>query len=105
MISANKREKGPSQTKRELKYGAHHLIKSVAEEIGLVNDLKEVFPEDYLEILSLSEYLVVSDYTPLYRFEAFNYDNIHFAMENIPSPRSSELLARITDTKIHEMFE
>ena len=94
----------PKVERRHLYYGATYLLDNLSEKLGLVNDLRECFPDIYKQILSIAYYMILEDNTPLYRFEKFNATHKHPYGKNITSPRSSDLFARITDEQINKFF-
>lgn len=67
--SKNQVKPGPVpviQCKR-LFYGATYLFDAIGEKIGVTQDLKSYFPEDYKDILSLAYFLILEE-SPLYAF-------------------------------------
>lgn len=85
-------------------YGATYLLESFSDNIGLTEDLRTCFPEDYREVLSIAFYLILEDNNPLYRFEKWHLTHKHPYGKDIYSPRSSELFSRITDSQIQKFF-
>lgn len=90
----------PFAESRHLYYGATYLLESFSDAIGLTKDLKQCFPDTYDQIMSIAFYLILEDNNPLYRFEKWNLTHKHPYGQDITSPRSSELLASITDEQI-----
>lgn len=90
----------PFTVSKRLYYGATYLLESLAEEIGLTNDLKACFPEIYKKLLSVAFFLILEDNNPLYRFEKWNLTHKHPYGQDIASPRSSELFSMISDDQI-----
>ena len=90
----------PYLESRRLYYGATYLLEAFAEQLGLVNDLKQCFPDSYKKLLSISFFLILEDNNPLYRFEKWNLTHKHPYGQDIASPRSSELFGSIKDDQI-----
>ena len=90
----------PFSEARRLYYGATYLLKCLADDIGLTNDLRHCFPHTCDQILSIAFFLILEDNNPLYRFEKWHLTHKHPYGQDIPSPRSSELFAAITDEQI-----
>ena len=81
-------------------YGATYLFDQISEQLGLTDDLHACFPDTYKQILSIAYYLILEDNNPLSRFEKWSSLHKHPFGKDIPSQRSSELFASITeDTK------
>ena len=85
-------------------YGATYLLDSIGEMLGIVDDLKFCFPDDYEQILSLVYYLIMENKNPLSRFAKWGALHKHPYGKDIPSRRSSELLASITAEAQAEFF-
>jgi len=85
-------------------YGATYLLDSIGKKLGIVDDLKFCFPNDYEQILSLVYYLIMEDKNPLFRFEKWGAIHKHPHGKDISSQRSSELLASITPDTQAEFF-
>jgi len=85
-------------------YGATYLLDAIGKKIGLTEDLKVCFPDTYKQILSLAYYLVLEESAPLFRFEKWSLLHRHPHGENIPSQRSSELFASITEDAKEKFF-
>lgn len=90
----------PYLESRRLYYGATYLLEAFAEQLGLVNDLKQCFPDSYKKLLSIAFFLILEDNNPLYRFEKWNLTHKHPYGQDIASPRSSELFGSIKDDQI-----
>ena len=86
-------------------YGATYLLDEIGKKLGLIQVLKECFGDRYKEILSIAYYLVLEDSSPLYRFEKWSLLHSHPFQNNIPSQRSSELFASITEENRHQFFK
>lgn len=85
-------------------YGATYLLDAIGEKLGITQDLKQCFPYEYKQILSLAYYLILEDSTPLYRFEKWGSLHKHPYGNNITSQRSSELFASITEESKQRFF-
>ena len=85
-------------------YGATYLLDAIGEKLGITQDLKQCFPDEYMQILSLAYYLILEDSTPLYRFEKWGSLHKHPYGNNITSQRSSELFASITEESKQRFF-
>ena len=99
-----KRGPVPATVSRHMYYGATYLLETLSEELGLIADLRACFPDIYKQLLSIAFYLILEDNTPLYRFEKWNHTHKHPYGEDITSPRSSELFAKISDDQITKFF-
>ena len=83
-------------------YGATYLFDAIGDKLGITADLKRCFPDTYKHILSTAYYLILEDINPLSRFPKWAATHKHPYGKNIPSQRSSELFASITeDAKGH----
>jgi len=78
-------------------YGATHLFDSIGEKLGIISDLKKCFPDTYKQLLSITYYLILEDRNPLSRFPKWAATHKHPHGKNIPSQRSSELFASVTE--------
>jgi len=85
-------------------YGATYLLDRVGEKLGITEDLKKCFPDRYRQILSIAYYLILEDKSPLYRFEKWSSLHQHPYGKDIPSQRSSELFASITEEEKSKYF-
>jgi len=85
-------------------YGATYLLDSIGAKLGIVDDLKFCFPNDYEQLLSLIYYLIMEDKNPLFRFEKWGAIHKHPYGKDISSQRSSKLLASITPDTQAEFF-
>jgi hypothetical protein len=92
-----------SETTRKF-YGATCLLDAIGEKLGITEDLKRCFPETYRQILSIAYYLVLENDAPLYRFEKWGVLHKHPYGRDIPSQRSSELFASITESAKEDFF-
>lgn len=102
--SKTKRGPVPVTTSRHMYYGATYLLEQFANQLGLIEDLKNCFPDNYKQLLSIAFYLILEDNNPLYRFEKWHHTHKHPHGENITSPRSSEFFSGITDEQVNKFF-
>jgi len=85
-------------------YGATYLFDAIGEKLGITADLKKCFPDTYKQILSTAYYLIMEDKNPLSRFPKWAATHTHPYGKNIPSQRSSELFAFISEDDKHRFF-
>ncbi len=86
-------------------YGATYLLDAIGEKTGIAADLKNCLPDTYLQLLSIAYYLILEDASPLFRFEKWNRLHHHPCGCDIPSQRSSELFASISEADRMKFFE
>ena len=103
---AGRRRPGPAPAAAasRLFYGATYLFDRLGEETGVAQDLKACFPETYRQILSVAYYLILEDRNPLSRFPRWAAVHKHPCGEAIPSQRSSELFASVTEEARQRFF-
>ena len=85
-------------------YGATYLFDRIGEETGVIEDLRTCFPDQYRQILSLAYYLILEDKNSLSRFPRWAATHRHPWGEIIPSQRSSELFASISEDARQRFF-
>lgn len=85
-------------------YGATYLLDAIGDKLGITDDLKYCFHDTYKQILSIAYYLILEDSNPLFRFEKWSSLHRHPYGKNIPSQRSSELFASITEESKEKFF-
>jgi transposase len=85
-------------------YGATYLLDVIGEKLGISEDLKQCFPTMERQILSIVYYLILEGKNPLYRFEIWSDLHKHPYGKNIPSQRSSEIFASITEEAKNKFF-
>jgi len=85
-------------------FGATYLLDRIGEKLGLTKDLRQCFPDLYKQMLSLVYYLILEDKNPLYRFEKWGLTHKHPYGQDIPSQRSSEIFAEITEDAVQHFF-
>jgi len=86
-------------------YGATYMLDAIGKKLGLTDDLKYCFPDSCKQILSIAYYLILEDNNPLSRFEKWASIHKHPYGKNIPSQRSSELFASITEEAKARFFK
>jgi len=100
-------KRGPApntETSRKF-YGATYLLDVLGQKLGLVSDLKQCFPQSYKQIISLAYYLILESDSPLSRFSKWSSLHQHPYGQDIPSQRSSELFALITEEDRYRFFK
>jgi len=85
-------------------YGATYLFDKIGELIGITSDLKHCFPDTHQQIQSIAYYLILEDKNPLSRFPKWSALHKHPYGQDIPSQRSSELFASITEEARGKFF-
>jgi len=85
-------------------FGATYLLDKIGEKIGIAQDLKTSFPENYKKILSIAYYLILED-SPLYRFTRWAQTHNHPYQQDIPSQRISELFQTVDESSKFMFFE
>ena len=78
-------------------YGATYLLDQIADVTGIAADLKSSFGNLSEEILSMAYYLVLEEGQPAYRFRKWGLTHKHPYGGDIPSQRSSEIFACISE--------
>ena len=85
-------------------YGATYLFDAIGEKLGITEDLRKCFPDTYKKILSVAYYLILEDNNPLCRFKKWSATHKHPYGKDIPSQRSSDLFASITESEREHFF-
>jgi hypothetical protein len=98
---------GPVPTTQTARFfgGATHLFDEIGKILGITTDLKHCFPEFHRQILSVAYFLILEDNNPLSRFPKWAALHKHPFGRDIPSQRSSELFAAITEEARTQFFE
>lgn len=94
----------PALEYRRRFYGATYLFDRIVEKLGVKEDLQSCFGPLCAPILSLAYYLVLEDRAPMSRFGRWARTHEHPFGEAIPSQRSSELFAGITEDAKQRFF-
>ena len=98
------RNRGPvpmTQIQRSF-YGATWLLDKIGEKLGLVDDLRACFPDEYRRILSIAYFLILGDNRALMYFKYWSDTHAHPCGEDITSQESSRLFASIAEKNIRE---
>lgn len=95
----------PAATPNRRFYGATYLLDEIGKVTGVTQDLKQCFPSTFKQILSIAYYLILENDSPLFRFEKWSSLHKHPFDKDIPSQRSSELFASITEENKQEFFK
>jgi len=85
-------------------FGATYLFEHIAQNTGVLEDLKTCFPESWQKILSIAYYLILEDKNPLSRFPHWAAIHRHPYGGVITSQRSSDLFASITEEQRQRFF-
>ena len=94
---AAKRGPVPASECTRLFAGATYILDKIGEVTGVAHDIKALFPGIHKELLSLSYYLALEPFSPMYRFKRWAATHEHPCGRDIPSQRSSEILPLITE--------
>jgi len=85
-------------------HGATYLFDCIGEKVGVIDNLKACFPDKYRRILSVAYYLIMEDKNSLSRFPRWAASHHHPYGKVIPSQRSSELFASLSEDAIQHFF-
>jgi transposase len=93
------RKRDPKQVEycKRTFYGATYLFDEIGRKLGITKDLKKCFPDTYEKILSVVYFLILEDRNSLSRFPHWSAVHKHPFSDDIPSQRSSDLFASITE--------
>lgn len=100
-------QKHPGRKRLPLKrcfYGATSLLHHLSQQLGILKDLEEAFPEEAYAILSLAYYLVMENDSPMYRFSHWAIRHWHPYNRDLSSQRISDLFAHIQNTACQHFF-
>lgn len=103
---ASPAKRGPvpfTETKR-LYAGATYLLDAISEKLGIAADLKQCFPDHDKQLLSIAYFLILEDHNPLMRFSKWSLTHRHPYGQDIPSQRSSDFFASITEEAREQFF-
>lgn len=84
--------------------GATYLFDQIGQNLNLSADLKTCFPEIHKQIRSIAYYLILEENNPLSRFHKWDVLHRHPVGHDIPSQRSSEVFAAITEDAKQRFF-
>ncbi|BCG58825.1 IS1634 family transposase [Paenibacillus sp. URB8-2] len=99
-------KRGPvpvTETKR-LYAGATYLLSAIGEKLEITADLKQCFPNQYRQVLSIAFFLILEDHNPLQRFSKWALTHRHPYSKDIPSQRSSDFFASISEEAREHFF-
>ena len=85
-------------------YGATYLLDCIGSAAGIVDDIKECFPDCCTQILSIAYYLILEDRNPLSRFPKWSKLHTHPHNQIIASQRSNEIFASISESSRMHFF-
>lgn len=85
-------------------FGDTYLLDKLGEGIGLTEDLRKCFPDDYKKMLSIAYYMITESDSPLSRFAHWDALHSHPYGKDIPSQRSSELFASVREEQKVKFF-
>jgi hypothetical protein len=94
----------PEPTSKRTYSGATYLLSKIAEEIGIADDLMDCLPAYASQILSVAYYLILEDRNSLTRFSKWAATHKHPYGKELPSQRSSDLFAAITENAKNRFF-
>jgi transposase len=94
----------PVTEAKRLYAGATYLLNALGEKLGITADLKQCFPRQYKQLLSIAYYLILEDNNPLIRFPKWAMTHRHPYGKDIPSQRSSDFFASITEEAREHFF-
>lgn len=104
VMNTPKRRPVPTTNVSRSFYGATYLLDGIGEKRGITADLKKCFPDTFKQILSTAYYLLLEEKSPLSRFSKWAALHKHPYGKDIPSQRSSELFASITEEERYNFF-
>jgi len=99
-----KKSEGKTSPAERTYYGATYLMHAIAEQTGIREDLEESFPDSYLKILSLANYLVMESDSPMYRFSPWAMKHWHPCGRELSSQRISDLFTSIKEETRRSFF-
>jgi len=86
-------------------FGSFYLFRTLANEIGLLSLLKELFPNDYKEIFVLSCFLIETQEPLMYCEEWISTTMTFTCLRNLDSKYISRLLSKIEESDRNIFFE
>jgi transposase len=84
--------------------GATYMFDEIVKITGVKSDLRECFPDNYSQILSVAYFLILEDRNSLSRFSKWAATHKHPYGKDIPSQRSSDLFASVTEDAKNKFF-
>lgn len=103
-VPLSKRGPVPIEVVNRRFYGATYLMDEIGQTLGIAPDLKQCFPAVYKQIQSIAYYLILESDAPLFRFEKWSLLHHHPYGKDIPSQRSSEIFAEISEEGRNRFF-
>ena len=86
-------------------YGAIHLLEAIGRVVGITEDLKACFGDDYQKIYSVAYYLILENDAPLYRFPKWAKTHYIPEAKGLCSQRITELFESISERSKMMFFE
>ena len=102
--TSDRRQAALEPTAKRTFSGATYLFDEIVKKLGIRHDLKQCFPQQYTQVLSLAYYLILEDRNPLSRFSKWSATHNHPYGADISSQRSSDLFAGITEDGKNQFF-
>lgn len=102
--TVKKRGPIPSESVKRRFYGATYLLDSIGDKLGITQDMKKCFSNNYKQFLSVAYYLILEENNPMFRFEKWHTLHKHPYDKDIPSQRSSELFASVNEENKDQFF-
>jgi transposase len=99
-----KRGPVPFENVKHRFYGATYLFDAIGDKLNITSDLKACFPDSYQQILSMAYFLILEESNSLSRFPKWERLHIHPYGKDIPSQRSSEVFASISEESRYHFF-
>ena len=100
---SSSKEKGAEALRKY--YGAIYLLDAIGKTIGITEDLRDCFGDDYQKITYLAYYLVLENDSPMYRFPKWARTHYVPGTEGLSSQRISDLFESISETSKMMFFE
>lgn len=94
----------PAVESKRLFAGVTYLLSAIGDKLGITEDLRQCFPEWDKQLLSIAFYLILEDHSPLMRFSKWSLTHRHPYGKNIPSQRSSDFFASISEEAREHFF-
>ncbi|QQA37545.1 IS1634 family transposase [Tuanshanicoccus lijuaniae] len=85
-------------------YGATYLLTELAKKMGVLSDLKEIFPDSYLELLTLMQYLILEPGNSIREFDQWQTKVETELTKDLSSKCVSELFATISEDDKQRFF-
>jgi len=95
----------PAVKCKRLFHGTTYLLDAIGEQLGVIHDLRQCFPDTYDKILSVAYYLILEDRNSLSRFPKWGRTHVHPYGKELPSQRISDLLSSIGEDSKQQFFQ